>query len=234
MRGSAQLYAMSPTPDGQQIGSHAGITFTVAERICIGPGFQPLVAPSLRPSRLERQCRNQIDLTGRSLWPLWRKSANESLFAEPGTFVILAERDGDRVGYALCHLLEGPDDTWDTGDSLGEIETLVLGPDVRGNGVGSALMDAAEAELGRRGARDIMTAVMEGNNRIRDFYLRRGMQPTVTYLMRLAPQEGGEPSPARTNDDRSTDLVVEHLVAITVIDNRGNDHREQHASSHDV
>ena len=67
-----------------------------------------------------------------------------------------------------------------------------LSPEVRGDGVGSALMDAAEAELARRGAPDVLTAVMEGNERTRQFYERRGMQPTVTYLMRLAPREGSD------------------------------------------
>ena len=96
--------------------------------------------------------------------------------------------EGQPVGYALCHIREGADDTWDTGDRIGEIETLVLSPDARGDGVGTALMDAAEAELGRRGAATTVTAVLEGNDRALDFYLRRGMKPTVTYLMKIRPE----------------------------------------------
>ncbi|MFL6180683.1 MAG: GNAT family N-acetyltransferase [Actinomycetes bacterium] len=181
---------MSPTPDGQQVGSHAGITFTVRGADCIDV-LEPLWL-HLFDHHASTGNAGIRSIDRSQSWPRRRK-LYESLFAEPGTFVILAERDGEPVGYALCHLREGPDDTWDTGDWLGEIETLVLTPEARGNGVGTALMDAAEAELGRRGARDIMTAVMEGNDRIRDFYLRRGMRPTVTYLIRLAPQQGAEP-----------------------------------------
>jgi ribosomal protein S18 acetylase RimI-like enzyme len=107
---------------------------------------------------------------------------------EQGTFVLLAERNGRPVGYALCHLNEGWDDTWDTGEWIGEVESLAVLPDVRGDGLGTALLDAAEQELGRRGAHDIVIAVMEGNDGAMDFYRRRGMSPSMTILMRLAPK----------------------------------------------
>jgi hypothetical protein len=48
-------------------------------------------------------------------------------------------------------------------------------------------MDVAEDELSRRGADDVVTAVLEGNDRARAFYLARGMQPTVTRLMKIRP-----------------------------------------------
>jgi GNAT superfamily N-acetyltransferase len=128
----------------------------------------------------------QIERAGS--WP-HRRRLYEGLFAEPDTFVMLAECRDRSVGYAFCHVKRGADDTWDTGDLIGEVETLVLSADVRGDGVGTALMDAAEAELGRRGAATIVTAVLEGNHRARDFYLRRGMKPTVTYLMKIRPEQ---------------------------------------------
>ena len=60
--------------------------------------------------------------------------------------MVLAERDDRPVGYALCHLRTGPDDTWDTGDVLGEVETLVLSAEVRGERCG-------HGPHGRRGGR---------------------------------------------------------------------------------
>jgi GNAT superfamily N-acetyltransferase len=120
-------------------------------------------------------------------WPR-RRRIYEELFLSPDTFVVIAEDAGRPVGYAMCHLQNHPDDSWDTSDRVGIVETLSLLPEARGRGAGSGLMDAAEAELQRRGAGTMMTAVMEGNDQARDFYLRRGMTPTVTYLMRLGPR----------------------------------------------
>lgn len=176
---------MPPTPDGQQIGSHAGVTFTVRGVDCIDE-LEPLWL-TLFDAHAANGNAGIRSIDRSESWPR-RKRLYEELFTQPGTFVVLAERDDIPVGYAMCHLRPGPDDTWDTGDLIGEIETLVLTAGARGRGTGSALMDAAEAELARRGARDIMTAVMEGNDRAREFYLNRGMQPTVTHLMKLAPR----------------------------------------------
>lgn len=121
-------------------------------------------------------------------WPRRRRIYAE-LFDDPDTFAVLASRDASPVGYVMCHLHHHPDDSWDTSDRIGIIETLSLLPSERGNGTGTALMDAGEAELEQRGAVTMMTAVMEGNDQAKKFYLRRGMTPTVTYLMRLGPRE---------------------------------------------
>lgn len=174
------------TPNGGSLGDHGDVTFTLRGCDCID---------LLEPLWLELFDHHQsvgdagIRVIGRERsWPR-RRRLYEELFGEHDTFVVLAEHAGEPVGYALCHIRHGADDTWDTGDVLGEVETLVLSPSVRGNGLGNALMNAAEAELGRRGAADIVTAVLEGNDRARNFYLQRGMKPTVTYLMKLRPTE---------------------------------------------
>ncbi len=120
-------------------------------------------------------------------WPR-RRRIYEDLFQKPDTFAVIVEQDSRPVGYAMCHMQDYPDDTWQTTDRIGIIETLSLLPEARGQGAGTELMDVAEAELQRRGAGTMMTAVMEGNDQARDFYLRRGMTPTVTYLMRLGPR----------------------------------------------
>src|SRR3954465_1667915 len=85
----------------------------------------------------------------------------------------------------MCHLRRGADDTWDTGDLIGEVETLVVAPTERASSLGTALMDAAERQFAQLGAHDVMAAVMEGNDRAMEFYRRRGMTPTVTFVMRV-------------------------------------------------
>lgn len=175
---------MPASPDGSALGSHADVTFTLRGSDCLDQ-LEPLWLHLFDHHRSVGDAGIRTIERHRS-WPRRRRLYQE-LFEDPDTFVVLAEQDGQPVGYAFCHLRHGADDTWDTGDLLGEVETLVLTPHVRGSGVGNALMDAAEAELSRRGAVDVVTAVLEGNERARAFYLARGMKPTVTYLMKIRP-----------------------------------------------
>jgi ribosomal protein S18 acetylase RimI-like enzyme len=176
----------APTPDDGLLGAHGGVTFTLRGADCLDV-LEPLWLDLFDHHRSVGDAGIRV-IERAGSWPR-RRRLYEELFAEPGTFVVLAERNGHPVGYALCHIKRGADDTWDTGDLIGEVETLVLSADVRGDGVGTALMDAAESELGRRGAATIVTAVLAGNDRARDFYLGRGMQPTVTYLMKIRPEQ---------------------------------------------
>jgi GNAT superfamily N-acetyltransferase len=174
------------TPDGGSLGEHGNVAFTL-RGIDVIDLLEPLWLHLFDHHRSVGDAG--IPVIGRERsWPR-RRRLYEELFTEPDTFVVLAEQDDQLVGYALCHIRRGADDTWDTGDQIGEIETLILAADVRGEGVGTALMDAAEAELGRRGAATTLTAVLEGNDRAMDFYLQRGMKPTVTYLMKIRPEQ---------------------------------------------
>ena len=61
------------------------------------------------------------------------------------------------------------------GAHLAELVSLAVAPDQRGRGVGTALMDAVDAELDRRGIPDLEVAVMAGNGRAIAFYERRGL-----------------------------------------------------------
>ena len=177
---------MTATPDGHSLGQHGDVAFTLRGADCIDL-LEPLWLHLFDHHRSVGDAGIRVIERERS-WPI-RRRLYEELFAEPDTFVVLAQRGSKPVGYALCHIRDSGDDTWDTGDRIGEIETLVLAADTRGDGVGTALMDAAEAELGRRGAATTLTAVLEGNDRAMDFYLQRGMKPTVTYLMKIRPEQ---------------------------------------------
>ena len=110
-----------------------------------------------------------------------RRADYERWLTEPGSFTLVAEEDGTAVGYAVVHL-GGPDETWVTGERTAELETLAVLPSSRGEGVGSALMDAVDEELGRLGVDDLWVAVVAGNEGAMRFYERRGL---VAYMQRM-------------------------------------------------
>ena len=112
------------------------------------------------------------------------------LLARPDTVLLLAHADGALVGYGLAHVMEAGEtwlaDTWVTGRRVGEIESLSVLPDLRGAGIGSALLDGLERALADDGVTDLVLGVLPGNDAARRLYERRGYRPTFLYLSRLA------------------------------------------------
>jgi ribosomal protein S18 acetylase RimI-like enzyme len=90
------------------------------------------------------------------------------------------------VGYALVTVRPGPDDTWVSGGRLAELETLSVDPEERGQGIGTRLLDAVDAELARLGIGDLFIAALVGNEGALRLYERRGLRPVMTYLARFA------------------------------------------------
>jgi GNAT superfamily N-acetyltransferase len=117
-------------------------------------------------------------------WPLRRKLYDQ-LFADPRTFAIAAFRDRRPVGYVVGHVHAGPDDTWPTGDLIGEVETLSVLPSERGQGLGTRLLDLAEARLAELGAACVWIKTINGNDGAHRFYESRGMTPVITTFIRL-------------------------------------------------
>jgi ribosomal protein S18 acetylase RimI-like enzyme len=101
--------------------------------------------------------------------------------------LLVASEDGQAVpiGYAFVLLHPGPDDTFTFGDQYAELYTLAVAPDARNQGAGTALMDAVDAELDRRGIEDLQVAVMAGNDRALRFYERRGLVQGEVVLYRF-------------------------------------------------
>ena len=106
--------------------------------------------------------------------------------------VLIAERAGRAVGYAFLHLHHGPDDTWPVGERWGEVVSLSVSPEERGAGVGTALLDAVDAELAARGVADLQVAVMAGNAAALRLYERRGLRPAELVLFRFGGEPDGE------------------------------------------
>lgn len=111
----------------------------------------------------------------------WYRSALDS-----GQAFLLVARDGAAaVGYAFVLVRPGDDDTWPVGAQMAELVSLAVTPGRRGGGIGTALMDAVDAELERRGIADLEVAVMAGNARALAFYERRGLRVGEMLLFRF-------------------------------------------------
>ncbi len=107
----------------------------------------------------------------------WELERAQMLAALAGdAFVLVARRDGAAVGYVFV-LIEGPDPVWYTGDSHAELAHLSVAPGERGAGVGTALMDAMDAELERLGVEDVEIGVDTGNDVAARLYESRGYKP---------------------------------------------------------
>jgi ribosomal protein S18 acetylase RimI-like enzyme len=100
-------------------------------------------------------------------------------------FALVARDDGEPIGYAFVHVRPGADDTWPVGRHMAELVSLAVAPEARGDGVGTALLDAVDAELERRGIHDLEVGVMAGNDRARAFYERRGLRVGELLLYRF-------------------------------------------------
>jgi ribosomal protein S18 acetylase RimI-like enzyme len=115
-----------------------------------------------------------------------RRGHYERVLAEPGSFLLLAERDGRPVGYAAVRL-SGTEATLVVGERVAELETLSVLPEERGNGLGGLLMDAVYAELRALGIEELGVAVMAGNDRALAFYERRGFVPYLRLMLGRVP-----------------------------------------------
>jgi len=118
-----------------------------------------------------------------------RKVLYEELLVKPDTLLLLAFDGSAAIGYGLAHVMAVEDswipDTWQTGQRIGEIESLSVLPEYRGSGLGSVLLDRLEAHLRDRGARDLILGVLPGNHDAIRLYQRRGYRPTWLYLSRF-------------------------------------------------
>jgi ribosomal protein S18 acetylase RimI-like enzyme len=104
-------------------------------------------------------------------WVLERAVMLKALAGD--AFVLVARRVDEPVGYAFV-VVAGPDPVWYTGDSRAELAHLVVAEGERGDGVGSALMDAVDAELDHRGIEDVEIGVDTGNEGAERLYESRG------------------------------------------------------------
>ncbi|MGA9876424.1 MAG: GNAT family N-acetyltransferase [Solirubrobacteraceae bacterium] len=110
-----------------------------------------------------------------------RRRQYEQWLAEPEAFVLIAERAGEPVGYAMVRVREGSP-TWPISERAGEIETLSVLPGERGQGTGTELLEAVRAELGVRGATELALHVMATNSDAIRFYERHGFSAYAHWI----------------------------------------------------
>jgi D-3-phosphoglycerate dehydrogenase len=125
-----------------------------------------------------------------------RRGMYARLLAEPhGSFVLLAERSGEPVGYAMVAISPVQDtwldDTWQTGPLIAEIETVSVTAAERGHGIGSALLDRIDTELAEAGIADVVVGAFAANAGALRLYERRGYRPAWNYLKGLSPLSKG-------------------------------------------
>ncbi len=110
-----------------------------------------------------------------------RRAQYEGWLAEPGSFILIAEQASAPVGYAMVHL-RAASPTWSSSERAAEIETLSVLPETRGQGVGSALLEAVRERLEPLGLGELSLHVLTGNDNATRFYERHGFSPFATWL----------------------------------------------------
>jgi ribosomal protein S18 acetylase RimI-like enzyme len=112
---------------------------------------------------------------------LRRRSQYEQWLSGPNAFVLLAERGGVPIGYAMVHVREGSP-TWPLGERAGEIETLSVLAGERSQGTGTALLEAVRAELGGLGVNELSLHAMRTNESAIRFYERHGFRTYALWM----------------------------------------------------
>jgi ribosomal protein S18 acetylase RimI-like enzyme len=152
--------------------------------------------PDLRPlweslSRHHAEVAPELAMLGevRAEADSWavRRALYEEWLQDPDAFVLIAESQGEPVGYAMVEL-RGPEETWATGDRVAELETLAVLPEHRGQGIGSALVERMHEELRRLGVSHFVVGVIASNSDAVRFYERLGLTRfLVSYAGEVPP-----------------------------------------------
>lgn len=102
---------------------------------------------------------------------------------DPASTYLLAEIDGEVVGYARLHA--GPAPACVSGPAPLELERLYVLAAWHGHRVGAALMTEVFAEARRQGARTLWLGVWPENHQARRFYEARGFRKVGTKVFQL-------------------------------------------------
>ena len=108
--------------------------------------------------------------------------------ASPETVVLVAEQDGQVVGYAYAGI-EGHD--WmSLRGPAGVLHDLLVDPDHRGKGVGAMLLHAMLAWLQERGASQVVLSTAQQNEGAQRLFARAGFRRTMIEMTRDAAADG--------------------------------------------
>lgn len=115
-------------------------------------------------------------MPARAVGEAWerRRAKYEEWLARSDAFVLVAEREGGALGYALVSPSEAYQG-WVSRERVADVHELAVMPEERGRGIGTALLDAAERELDAIGICEYRLLVIAPNRDAIRFYERRGM-----------------------------------------------------------
>ena len=111
--------------------------------------------------------------------------------ALPDKLVLVAERDGAVVGYTYAGA-EGNDYMALRGPA-GVIYDLVVDPDHRRQGIGTTLLEAAQAELAARGEPRAVLLTAERNTGAQRLFEKAGFRRTMIEMTRELAEDGQTP-----------------------------------------
>jgi ribosomal protein S18 acetylase RimI-like enzyme len=167
----------------REAGAAGGASEAGAAIVGSGVSIAPLDATQL--TGLETLWRSLIDhlreldsvvelVPHEQSWPR-RLAIYEELLADGESFALGARRAGRLVGYAMVHVAP-PDAVWSTGARYAELTSLCVAVEERGGGLGTALLDAAEARLAAQGIDQYVIGVDTVNEGAQRFYEKRGFR----------------------------------------------------------
>jgi ribosomal protein S18 acetylase RimI-like enzyme len=125
----------------------------------------------------------------RESWRL-RSEYYARLMKSESSILLVAVDEDDVVGYGLAHVDDAKDtwvaDTWNTRNSIGEIDSLGVEPAYQNLGIGTELLSRLIDQLNARQVTDIVLGVVSGNHSAIRLYEKFGFTPTFTYLARFS------------------------------------------------
>ena len=101
---------------------------------------------------------------------------------KPNIIILVAERDGDVVGYTYAGV-EG-NDYMSLRGPAGVLHDIVVDPAHRGHGVGRVLLDATLEALKARGAPRVVLSTAERNESVQRLFARAGFRRTMVEMTR--------------------------------------------------
>jgi len=105
-----------------------------------------------------------------------------SQLANRETIVLVAEREGEVLGYTLAGI-EGVDYMSLRGPA-GVLHDIVVDPDHRGLGIGRGLLDATLDALAKRGVPRVVLSTAERNESAQRMFARAGFRRTMIEMTR--------------------------------------------------
>jgi [ribosomal protein S18]-alanine N-acetyltransferase len=123
---------------------------------------QGVLVRRMRPGDLDAVCR----IEEATFTMAWRRRTFEGLLRRDDSELLVAEREGEVVGYSIC---------WAVADQA-ELGNLAVAEEARGLGVGRHLLEAVLAGMRTRGAAELFLEVRASNLEAQRLYRRYGFE----------------------------------------------------------